>query len=417
MLGSLTDVENVVVEQRGPAGTPIRVKDVATVQFGKAVRYGAMTRNGEGEVVGAVMLLLKGASANEVVKDVKVRMEEIQKTMPQGIKIVPFLDRSVLIGKAISTVEKNLIEGGLIVVFILVLLLGNLRAGLIVASVIPLCLLFAFAMMHIFGVSANLMSLGAIDFGLIVDGAVIIVESIIHRLHAHKKGEMLSQHEMDEEVGISAKAIFQSAAFGVIIILIVYFPIMALGGIEGKMFRPMAQTVSFAIVGALILSLTYVPMASALFLSKKIDHKLTLADRIMNGLFKRYKPMVDWAFARPKFVVIASSGLLIASIGLFTTLGGEFIPELNEGDFAVEVVLPTNASLSQSIHVNTEAQKLLMKKFPDEIKQVVSRIGASEIPTDPMGINACDLLIILKDPKEWKKRQAQRTWRRRWMKH
>ncbi|MEY4954235.1 MAG: hypothetical protein RI981_320 [Bacteroidota bacterium] len=403
MLGSLADVENVVVDQRGPAGTPIRVKDVATVQFGKAVRYGAMTRNGEGEVVGAVMLLLKGASANEVVKDVKVRMEEIQKTMPQGIKIVPFLDRSVLIGKAISTVEKNLIEGGLIVVFILVLLLGNFRAGLIVASVIPLCLLFAFAMMHIFGVSANLMSLGAIDFGLIVDGAVIIVESIIHRLHAHKKGEILSQHDMDEEVGISAKAIFQSAAFGVIIILIVYFPIMALGGIEGKMFRPMAQTVSFAIIGALILSLTYVPMASALFLSKKIDHKVTIADRIMNAMFSSYKPMVNWALSKPKLIVILSSVLLVGSIGLFTTLGGEFIPELNEGDFAVEVVLPTNASLSQSIHVNTEAQKLLMKQFPDEIKQVVSRIGASEIPTDPMGINACDLLIILKEPKDWKK--------------
>ncbi|MBP6054537.1 MAG: efflux RND transporter permease subunit, partial [Cytophagaceae bacterium] len=406
MLSSLSDVENVVVDQRGPSGTPILVKDVATVQFGKAVRYGAMTRNGEGEVVGAVMLLLKGASANEVVQDVKLRMEEIQKTMPQGIKIVPFLDRSVLIGKAISTVEKNLIEGGLIVVFILVLLLGNLRAGLIVASVIPLCLLFAFAMMHIFGVSANLMSLGAIDFGLIVDGAVIIVESIIHRLHAHKKGEVLSQHEMDEEVGISAKAIFQSAAFGVIIILIVYFPIMALGGIEGKMFRPMAQTVSFAIVGALILSLTYVPMASALFLSKKIDHKVTIADRIMNAMFSRYKPMVDWAFRKPKMVIIASSLLLVGSVGLFTTLGGEFIPELNEGDFAVEVVLPTNASLSQSIHVNTEAQKLLMKQFPDEIKQVVSRIGASEIPTDPMGINACDLLIILKEPKEWKKAES-----------
>ncbi len=403
MLASLADVGNVVVEQRGAAGTPIRVKDVATVQFGKAVRYGAMTRNGEGEVVGAVMLLLKGANANEVVKDVKIRMEEIQKTMPQGIKIVPFLDRSVLIGKSISTVEKNLIEGGLIVVFILVLLLGNFRAGLIVASVIPLCLLFAFAMMHIFGVSANLMSLGAIDFGLIVDGAVIIVESIIHRLHAHKKGEVLSQHEMDEEVGISAKAIFQSAAFGVIIILIVYFPIMALGGIEGKMFRPMAQTVSFAIVGALILSLTYVPMASALFLNKKIDHQVTLADRIMHAMFRRYKPMVDWALRKPKFVVVLSSLLLVGSIGLFSTLGGEFIPELNEGDFAVEAILPTNASLSQSIHVNTEAQKLLLKQFPNEIKQVVSRIGASEIPTDPMGINACDLLIILKEPSEWTK--------------
>lgn len=402
MLNSLEDIENTIVVQRGSGGLPVLIKDVATVQFGKAVRYGAMTRNGKGEVVGAVMLLLKGANANNVVKDVKLRMEAIQKTMPQGIKIVPFLDRSDLIGKSISTVEKNLMEGGLIVVFILVLLLGNLRAGLIVASVIPLCLLFAFAMMHIFGVSANLMSLGAIDFGLIVDGAVIIVESIIHRLHLHRKGEVLSQHAMDEEVTVSSQSIFKSAAFGVIIILIVYFPIMALGGIEGKMFRPMAQTVSFAIFGALLLSLTYVPMMSALFLNKKISHHLTIADRIMNFMYRGYRPIVDWALKSRRWVIIGSGILFIGSIWLFTTLGGEFIPELNEGDFAVEAILPTNASLSQSIHVNTEAQKLLMKKFPNEIKQVVSRIGASEIPTDPMGINACDLLIILKEPSEWK---------------
>ncbi|MHA8095406.1 CusA/CzcA family heavy metal efflux RND transporter [Aquirufa lenticrescens] len=402
MLTSLEDIENTVVSQRGEAGLPILVKDVAKVGFGKAVRYGAMTRNGEGEAVGGVMLLLKGANANQVVQDVKVQMEIIGKTLPQGIKIVPYLDRSVLIGRAINTVEKNLIEGGLIVVFILVLLLGNLRAGLIVASVIPLCLLFAFALMHIFGVSANLMSLGAIDFGLIVDGAVIIVESIIHRLHSHRKGEELSQHAMDEEVGISAKAIFGSAAFGVIIILIVYLPIMALGGIEGKMFRPMAQTVSFAILGALILSLTYVPMMSALFLSKKISHKITIADRIMGFLYGKYQPIINWALKQRKWVVIGAFGLFSASIALFMTLGGEFIPELNEGDFAVETLLPTNASLSQSIKVNTAAQAMLLKKFPTEIKQVVSRIGASEIPTDPMGINSCDLIIQLKDPSEWK---------------
>jgi cobalt-zinc-cadmium resistance protein CzcA len=402
MLTSLEDIENTVVSQRGEAGLPILVKDVAKVGFGKAVRYGAMTRNGEGEAVGGVMLLLKGANANQVVQDVKVQMEIIGKTLPQGIRIVPYLDRSVLIGRAINTVEKNLIEGGLIVVFILVLLLGNLRAGLIVASVIPLCLLFAFALMHIFGVSANLMSLGAIDFGLIVDGAVIIVESIIHRLHSHRKGEELSQHAMDEEVGISAKAIFGSAAFGVIIILIVYLPIMALGGIEGKMFRPMAQTVSFAILGALILSLTYVPMMSALFLSKKISHEITIADRIMGFLYGKYQPIFNWALKQRKWVVIGAFGLFSASIALFMTLGGEFIPELNEGDFAVETLLPTNASLSQSIKVNTAAQAMLMKKFPTEIKQVVSRIGASEIPTDPMGINSCDLIIQLKDPSEWK---------------
>ncbi len=402
MLTSVEDIENTVVSRRGEAGLPILVKDVAKVGFGKAVRYGAMTRNGEGEAVGGVMLLLKGANANQVVQDVKVQMEIIGKTLPQGIKIIPYLDRSVLIGRAINTVEKNLIEGGLIVVFILVLLLGNLRAGLIVASVIPLCLLFAFALMHIFGVSANLMSLGAIDFGLIVDGAVIIVESIIHRLHSHRKGEELSQQAMDEEVGISAKAIFGSAAFGVIIILIVYLPIMALGGIEGKMFRPMAQTVSFAILGALILSLTYVPMMSALFLSKKISHEITIADRIMGFLYGKYQPIIHWALKQRKWVVMGAFGLFSASIALFMSLGGEFIPELNEGDFAVETLLPTNASLSQSIKINTAAQALLLKKFPTEIKQVVSRIGASEIPTDPMGINSCDLIIQLKDPSEWK---------------
>lgn len=402
MLTSLEEIENTVVAQRGEAGLPILVKDVAKVGFGKAVRYGAMTRNGQGEAVGAVMLLLKGANANQVVQDVKAQLEIIEKTLPQGVHVVPYLDRSVLIGRAINTVEKNLIEGGLIVVFILVLLLGNLRAGLIVASVIPLSLLFAFAMMHIFGVSANLMSLGAIDFGLIVDGAVIIVESIIHRLNSHRKGEELSQHAMDEEVGISAKAIFGSAAFGVIIILIVYLPIMALGGIEGKMFRPMAQTVSFAIFGALILSLTYVPMMSALFLNKKISHKRTIADRIMGFLYGGYQPIIHWALKQRKSVIIGAFGLFTASGVLFMTLGGEFIPELNEGDFAVETILPTNASLSQSIKINTAAQVMLMKKFPSEINQVVSRIGASEIPTDPMGINSCDLIIQLKDPSKWK---------------
>ncbi len=402
MLTSLEDIENTVVSQRGEAGLPILVKDVAKVGFGKAIRYGAMTRNGKGEAVGAVMLLLKGANANQVVQDVKAQLEIIGKTLPQGVHVVPYLDRSVLIGRAINTVEKNLIEGGLIVVFILVLLLGNLRAGLIVASVIPLCLLFAFALMHIFGVSANLMSLGAIDFGLIVDGAVIIVESIIHRLHSHRKGEELSQQAMDEEVGISAKAIFGSAAFGVIIILIVYLPIMALGGIEGKMFRPMAQTVSFAILGALILSLTYVPMMSALFLSKKISHEITIADRIMGFLYRGYQPLIHWALKQRKWVVIGAFGLFSASIALFMTLGGEFIPELNEGDFAVETILPTNASLSQSIKINSAAQAMLLKKFPTEVKQIVSRIGASEIPTDPMGVNACDLIIQLKDPSEWK---------------
>lgn len=409
MVKNVEDIGNIVVANRG--GLPVLVKDVATVQFGHAVRYGAMTRNGEGEAVGAVVLLLKGASAQVVTQDVKARIKEIQKSLPEGITIQPFLDRSKLIDKAIGTVEKNLVEGGLIVIFVLVLLLGNLRAGLVVASVIPLCLLFSFSMMNLFGVSANLMSLGAIDFGLIVDGAVIIVEAIIHHLHerAQKSGThtlTLTQQEMNDEVYHSAVTIRKSAAFGEIIILIVYFPILALTGIEGKMFKPMAQTVGFAIIGALILSLTYVPMMSSLLLSKKVNLKETISDKIINFLYKFYAPIIRWVLHHKAVVVGGAVAMFAGSLLLFNSLGGEFIPELNEGDFAVETLLHSNASLSQSIKMNNQAQQIILREFPDEVSQVVSRIGASEIPTDPMGINSCDLIIELKDMKHWKKAET-----------
>lgn len=428
MVKNLQDLENVVITTRG--GIPVLVSDVAKVRFGHAVRFGAMTRNGEGEAVGGIILLLKGESANNVVVEVKKRVEEIQKNLPEGVKIESFIDRSKLINRAIGTVQQNLIEGGLIVVFVLVLLLGNLRAGLVVASVIPLCLLFSFAMMRLFGVSANLMSLGAIDFGLIVDGAVIIVEAVVHQLVVGSKqlrvnneesleSTRISQSQMDESVYHSTVSIRKSAAFGEIIILIVYLPILALTGIEGKMFRPMAETVSFAIFGALILSLTYVPMMSALCLSKKISHKENIADKIMGFLYKFYDPIIRWAvgswrvsvngkqsiLAQKSRVLIVgfSIFLFIISLFIFSKLGGEFIPELNEGDFAVETILHTNASLSQSIKINNEAQKIMLREYPDEVLQVVSRIGASEIPTDPMGLNSCDLIIDLKNPSEWKK--------------
>jgi heavy metal efflux system protein len=413
LVKSLDEIGEIVIKNTG--GIPILVRDIAKVQFGHAVRYGALNKDGQGEVVGGIMLLLKGASADKVVIDVKKRVAEIQKTLPEGITIEPFIDRSKLIDKAIGTVSKNLIEGGLIVIFVLVLLLGNLRAGLIVASMIPLCLLFAFGMMYIFGVSANLMSLGAIDFGLIVDGAVIIVESVVHHLVLGRKksdsSNSLSQSEMDEEVLSSTVKIRKSAAFGEIIILVVYLPILVLTGIEGKMFRPMAQTVAFSILGALILSLTYVPMVSALFLSKKISTKTTFADKIINALLKIYEPVIQWiipvksSMARARHSIILGVLVLVfsGSLLIFRNLGGEFIPELNEGDFAVEMILPVNASLSESIKKNDLAQKIILAKFPDEVKQIVSRIGASEIPTDPMGINACDLIIILKEPEFWKK--------------
>ena len=442
---NLQDLENVVVTTRG--GLPVLVRDVAKVQFGHAVRYGAMTRNGEGEAVGGIVLLLKGESANNVVIEVKKRVEEIQKNLPEGIRIESFIDRSKLIDRAIGTVRKNLIEGGLIVVFVLVLLLGNLRAGLVVASVIPLCLLFSFAMMRLFGVSANLMSLGAIDFGLIVDGAVIIVEAVVHSLNLTRQpllldererkstnvspplikergmgGEViLSQSQMNDSVYYSTVTIRKSAAFGEIIILIVYLPILALTGIEGKMFRPMAETVGFAIFGALILSLTYVPMMASLCLSKEVNQKENIADKIMGFLYGIYEPIITWAveskqllvnskqsiFAKSRTIILSLAiALFLVSLFIFSKLGGEFIPELNEGDFAVEMILHTNASLSQSIKTNNEAQKIMLREYPDEVLQVVSRIGSSEIPTDPMGINACDLIIDLKDPSLWKKAET-----------
>ncbi|MDQ5928321.1 MAG: heavy metal efflux system protein, partial [Bacteroidota bacterium] len=261
LIGSLQDFENIAIE-RPNAASPLFVRDVATIQTGYATRYGAMCYNDEGEVSGAIVMMLKGANSSQVIKNVKERIAQIQKTLPQGVVIEPFLDRTKMVDNAIGTVEKNLVEGALIVIFVLVLFLGNFRAGLLVASVIPLAMLFAICMMNFFGVSGNLMSLGALDFGLIVDGAVIIVEAVMHSLalKSSRTAAVLSQKEMDVEVSASSSKMMNSAVFGQIIILIVYLPIFTLQGIEGKMFKPMAQTVAFALLGAFILSLTYIPM-------------------------------------------------------------------------------------------------------------------------------------------------------------
>lgn len=401
LVSGIEDIQKIVV--KNTEGVPLLIRDVAEVQYGHAVRYGAMTRNDEGEVVGALVLMLKGENSNQVIQNVKQRMATIQKSLPEGVVIEPFLDRSDLVGRAIYTVSKNLIEGGLIVVFVLVLLLGNLRAGLIVASVIPLAMLFAICMMNIFNVSGNLMSLGAIDFGLIVDGAVIIVEAIVHRISGGNRFPgiaKLNREQMDQEVFEASVKIRKTAAFGEIIILIVYLPILALVGIEGKMFGPMAQTVAFAIMGALILSLTYVPMMSALFLSRKTEHKRNISDKIMDFFHRIYNPIIHQALKKKLLVVGIAVGLFIVSLILFLNMGGEFIPTLEEGDFAIETRVPPGSSLSQTIETSLKAGEILMKKFP-EVKQVVSRIGASEIPTDPMPIEAADLIVILKDKEEW----------------
>lgn len=415
---NLEDVANITVKTVD--GTPVKVGDVAKVQLGHATRFGAVTRNGEGEVVAGIAIMLKGENFQEVSKNVKERISQIQKSLPEGVVIEPFIDRTNLVDRVEGTIARNLIEGGLIVIFVLVIFLGNWRAGLVVASVIPLSMLFAFGMMKTFGIDGNLMSLGAIDFGMIVDSAVIIVEAVVTHINTGHFSQpevraaylaqcqnggaatpfALTQKQMDEEVHFSASRIRQSAAFGEIIIMIVYIPLMTLVGIEGKMFRPMALTVFFAILGAFILSLTYVPMASSLMLSRKVHTRKTFSDRVIEKLQAWYRPVLDWVLARNKDVITGAVALFCVSIVGFKYLGGEFIPSLEEGDFAVEMSMSQGTSLSQMVESCTKAEKLLKKEYP-EIKQVVSRIGSAEIPTDPMPVERADIMIALKPKAEW----------------
>lgn len=415
---NLEDVANITVKTVD--GTPVKVGDVAKVQLGHATRFGAVTRNGEGEVVAGIAIMLKGENFQEVSRNVKERINQIQKSLPEGVVIEPFIDRTNLVDRVEGTIARNLIEGGLIVIFVLVIFLGNWRAGLVVASVIPLSMLFAFGMMKTFGIDGNLMSLGAIDFGMIVDSAVIIVEAVVTHINTGHFSQpevraaylaqcqnggaaipfALTQKQMDEEVHFSASRIRQSAAFGEIIIMIVYIPLMTLVGIEGKMFRPMALTVFFAILGAFILSLTYVPMASSLMLSRKVHTRKTFSDRVIEKLQAWYRPVLDWVLARNKDVITGAVALFCVSVVGFKYLGGEFIPSLEEGDFAVEMSMSQGTSLSQMVESCTKAEKLLKKEYP-EIKQVVSRIGSAEIPTDPMPVERADIMIALKPKAEW----------------
>ncbi|WP_314033486.1 CusA/CzcA family heavy metal efflux RND transporter [Xanthocytophaga flava] len=402
LAGSIADIENIVVKNTTD-GTPVLIKNVAAIRLGAATRYGALTFYPNGEVVGAIVMMLKGENSSEVIQNVKQRIEEIRKTLPAGLVIEPFLDRTKMVNNAIGTVEHNLMEGALIVIFVLVIFLGNLRAGLIVASVIPLAMLFAIIMMNTFGVSGNLMSLGALDFGLIVDGAVIIVEAILHHLHFSKRYQhvnTLSQEELNLEVAGSASRMMNAAVFGQIIILIVYLPILSLEGIEGKMFKPMAQTVVFAIMGAFILSLTYVPMISSLFISKKLSHKPTISDRVMDKLENLYQRLLGKALQFRKTLVLSAFGLFALAVVIFSNMGGEFIPQLEEGDFAVETRLLVGTNLSTTIKSFQQIGEVLEKKFP-EIEKIVSRVGSAEIPTDPMPIEGGDMIIVLKDKSEW----------------
>ena len=397
MVNGIEDINKIVIKNQN--GIPILIRDVAKVQIGSSIRYGAVTKDGKGEEVSGMVMMLKGENSGQVVVRVKEKMEQIKKSLPKGVDIAPFMDRTKLVDHAIHTVQTNLIEGALIVIFILVLLLGNWRAGLVVASVIPLALLFAINMMKLFGVSGNLMSLGAIDFGIIVDGAVIIVEAIIHRLQVRKAAQ-LSADEMNDEVYEASSKIRSSAAFGEIIILIVYLPILALTGTEGKMFGPMAQTVGFAVLGAFILSLTYVPMMSALVLKKETGHTPNISDRIINAIDRVYRPLLNKALQIKGIILGTSIALFVVAIVVFNTLGGEFIPTLDEGDVATHLIIASGSSLSQEVEATTKAEQILKAKFP-EVTMVVAKIGSAEIPTDPMPIEAADLIILLKDKKEW----------------
>lgn len=406
MARTLDDIRRIPVKTVD--GTPVLVGDVADVRIGSATRFGAVTRNGEGEVVAGITLMLKGENFQEVIKNVKQRIAKIQQSLPEGIVIEPFIDRTQLVSRVTGTITRNLVEGGLIVMFILVLFLGNARAGLVVASVIPLSMLFAFGMMQAFGVSGNLMSLGAIDFGLIVDGAVIIVECVCHYIAAHSAaigGRTLSRNEMDGIVADSAGKMMGTAAFGEIIIMTVYVPLFTLVGIEGKMFRPMAMTVFFAILGAFILSLTYVPAAASLLLSRKTAHKANLSDRMMQRIYAFYRPLLEKSLNHSRKLIAAMAALFAGCVALFLNMGGEFIPNLEEGDLAAELSMKQGTSLTQMIKTCSQAEKIL-KQFP-EVKQAVSRIGSSEIPTDPMPVERADMMIALTPKDTWTTAKTQ----------
>ena len=399
LVRTLDDIKKITIKNSN--GIPITIGDIAKVQFGAAIRYGALTQDGEGEVVGGLVMMLKGANSNDVIENVKVRMAQIEKSLPEGVIIEPLLDRSKLIAETTSTVATNLIEGALIVIFVLIFLLGNWRGGLIVASTIPLSLLFAFILMNAFNVWANLMSLGAIDFGIIVDGAVIIVESTVFLIASKVlKKRKLTSKERDGVASDASKKMMNAAFFGQLIILIVFLPILALEGIEGKMFKPMALTFIFAMIGAMVLCLTYVPMMSALILRAPKSEKKSYGDKFVHWVERKYQPLLEKALKKGKLIIGVSVILFGITVFMFTRMGGEFIPQLDEGDIAFHAILKPGSSLTETIETTTKIEKIVKAKFP-EVEKIVSRIGVAEIPTDPMPMDIADIFVILKPKSEW----------------
>ena len=403
LVKSIDDINSIVVKNTN--GIPVLVRDLAKVQIGHATRFGAITGNGEGEKVLGQVMMLKDGNSKKVINEVKRRVEEIQKTLPDGVYINGFLERSELIKKTTFTVAENLILGCLIVIFVVVLLLGNIRSGLVIASLIPLCLLFALSLMYIFGIDANLMSLGAIDFGIIIDGAVIIVEFIAMQINVKKEvidaeGEEGRIKLMDKITFEGASKMMNSAIFGQVIILLVFIPILSLTGVEGKMFRPMALTFSFALTGAIFFCFTWVPVASSMFLKPAKVGRKNISVFIMKYVEASYMPVIRWSYNHKRTILGLALASLLFSAFLFTRMGGEFVPTLDEGDFVIQPVLRTGTSLSRTIETTTRIEQILLDKFP-EVDQVVSRIGAAEVPTDPMSMEESDVIIKLKPNKEW----------------
>ncbi len=400
---SVEDIEQIVVKNVN--STPILVKNIAKVNFGHANRYGAITSNGKGETILGQVMMLKGANSKTVINDVKARVDEIRTNLPEGITINPIVDRSELVAKTTFTVAENLILGAIIVMLTVLLLIGNIRSALVITSMIPLSLLFTISMMYIFGVDANLMSLGALDFGIIIDGAVIIVEYIALKIVVNKhKIDAIEGDERDTLMDTlsfeGASKMMKSAIFGQIIILVVFIPILSLSGVEGKMFKPMALSFCFAIIGAMIMGLTWLPVASSLFLKPSKTNKKNISHWFMNLAHKSYFPVIQWSCEHKKMVLGAAIVSLLFTGFLFTQIGGEFVPTLDEGDFVIQPVLKTGTSLTKTIETTTRMEHILVSKF-SEVDKVVSRIGAAEVPTDPMSMEEIDMIIKLKPRSQW----------------
>ncbi|MBS1543027.1 MAG: CusA/CzcA family heavy metal efflux RND transporter, partial [Bacteroidetes bacterium] len=406
---TLEEVGNTVIKVNN--NVPVLVKDVVDISFGHSIRYGAITVDGEGEAVGGIIMMVKGENGNALIQRLKARMKIIQARLPKGLIIEPFIDREKIVNKAIKTVSTNLIEGAVIVMLVIVVFLGDFRASLLAASVIPLSMLFAFGFMIQFDVIGNLMSLGAIDFGLLVDPSIIIIEAIVLSLAvemaARPKGDVVSQLEKEKLIIKATQGAKRSVVFGGLIILIVYFPILTLTGIEGKMFAPMAKTVSFAILGALVLSVTYVPMMGSIILEPPRKPHAGLPEKIVSTLFGWYEPALRYGLQYKGRMIMLALLILGAGVIGFRNIGGEFIPKLAEGDLVIETNLPVGTAMTQTIALSEKIQKMLLTEYPDEVERVVSKIGTSEVPVDPMPMEAQEIVVVLKDKEVWKKAKEQ----------